>query len=286
MGGSGKKRHSSSQALCKVDQNIIRIVALNRFAHYKDLERMLTDLPSGYNLFRRLRHLRRIDLIEPLIGDGGAKLGYRLSKKGIEFAKRTLLTNEIVLQSRPAFRTQFDHDRVVMETRNILSQSEIIRDFVSETELRSKIGRDWRSFHDGIERDWKVPDALFTIRTTQGFRTAALEVELTQKAKARYGKIVQALLTARMFHFVFVLCKDEKLRDLIRNEVAEARATNPFVRASSRSNGIYFSTLSALRELKLDAPWEGEDRRFTLNEVAARWTANSEPETKQEVSVK
>ena len=262
------KKRTPPTVLCKVDQEIIRFIALNRFAHYKDLERKLQNLPTGYNLFRRLRHLRQADLIEPLVGDGGAKLGYRLSKKGVEYAKKNLIANDVVLQSRPAFRTQFDHDRIVIEAREVLSHSEIVRDFVSEIELRSKIVKDWRSVQNEVERDWKVPDALFRLSTQRGLMTTALEVELTQKAKTRYEKIVQALLTSRMFHLVFVLCKDEKLADLIRNEIAEARATNPFVRASNRSNGIYFCTLQKLRELKLDAHWEGEDKRFSLNELA------------------
>lgn len=286
MDTSSVKKRFPPPDLCAVDQEIMRFIALNRFAHYKDLERKLRVLPAGYNLFRRLRHLRQADLIERLVGDGGAKLGYRLSKKGIEYAKKKLISNEVILQSRPAFRTQFDHDRIVIEAREILSHSKIVRDFVSETELRSRIVKDWRSVQNEVERDWKVPDALFRLSTQRGSMTTALEVELTQKAKARYEKIVQALLTSKMFHLVFVLCKDEKLAALIRNEIAQARATNPFVRASNRSNGIYLCTLQTLRERKLDAPWDGEDKRFSLNEIAAELNKESSKEVKQQVSVR
>lgn len=286
MDPSSVKKRALPPALCKVDQEIVRFIALNRFAHYKDLERKLSDLSVGYNLFRRLRHLREADFIESLIGDGGAKLGYRLSKKGIEYAKKELIANDVVLQSRPAFRTQFDHDRIVIEAREILSHSEIVRDFVSEIELRSKIVKDWRNVQNEVDRAWKVPDAIFRLSTQRGMMTTALEVELTQKAKARYEKIVQALLTSRMFHLVFILCKDEKLATLIRNEIAEARAANPFVRASNRSNGIYFCTLQTLRDQKLDAHWEGEDKRFSLNEIAAELNKESREEIKPQVSAR
>ncbi len=256
--------------LCIVDQEIVRIISLNRFANFKDLERMLINLPPGYNLFRRVRHLKNIGLIEPLIGDGGAKLGFRLSKKGIKFAKEKLLAKEVVLQSRPAFRTQFDHDQIVNEAKEILTKSSIVEDFISEVELRSRIGKDWRNTQSEIHREWKVPDALFSLRTSRGKMKTALEVELSQKAKTRYMKITQALLTSKMFQLVFILCKDEKLMSLIRSEISIARAANPFVRASTRSNGIYFCTLESFRRLKLDAPWEGEDNRFTINELAQR----------------
>lgn len=273
-------------AICKVDQEIIRIITLNRFAHFKDLERDLKGLPPGYNLFRRLRHLQKIDLIESLIGDGGAKLGYRLSRKGIEYAKQLAITSDIVLQSRPAFRTHFDHDRIVNETRGILLESPIVRDFITETELRSRLGKCWQTSQNDSNREWKVPDALFTLETARGPMTTALEVELTQKAKARYAKIVQALLTSKMFHLVFILCKDEKLATVLRNEIAEARAMNPFVRVSNRSNGIYFCNLAVLREKQLDALWEGEDRQFSINEIAETLKEKDGGNGKSEVSVK
>ena len=281
-----KPKRPSPLALCKMDQEIIRIITLNRFSHFKDLERDLKGLPPGYNLFRRLRHLQQIDLIEPLIGDGGTKLGYRLSRKGIAHVKKLGLTSDIVLQSRPAFRTHFDHDRIVNEAREILLGSPIIRDFISETELRSRIGKNWRTTQNDSDREWKVPDALFTLETSRGSMMTALEVELTQKAKARYSKIVQALLTSKMFQLVFILHKVENLSTVIRNEIAEARATNPFVRASNRSNGIYFCNLTMLREKKLNALWEGEDRRFSINEIAKRLNEKDSESIKSEVSVK
>ena len=95
----------------------------------------------------------------------------------------------------------------------------------------------------------------------------ALEVELSQKAKPRYSKIMQAVLISRQFEIVFFLCKDEKLLSLIRKEVAEARTRNPMVRASQRNNGVYSSTLEVLRTLKLNAPWSGEENRFTIREI-------------------
>ena len=286
MSESSARKRAVFPALCKVDREIIRIIATNRFAHHKDLERRLKDLPAGYNLFRRTRHLRNVELIESLIGDGDTRLGFRLTRKGIDFAKAFLFTNGNVLQSRPTFKTQFDHDRIVNEVREILSASPIISNFVSEIELRSAIGKDWRNTKNKSERDWKVPDALFSLRTSKGVMTTALEVELTQKAKTRYSKIIQALLTSRKFHLIFVLCKDEKLLTIIRNEVHEARVSNALVRASNRSNGIYFCTLDKLRNLGLDAPWEGEENRFSISEISSNLSEEPEKESKPQVSVR
>lgn len=285
MGKALKKKRPAFPALCKIDQEIIRIIATRRFSHHKDLERILNGLPTGYNLYRRTRHLKNVGLVESLIGDGEISLGYRLTRKGIELAKKSAFASDGVLQSRPVFRTQFDHDRIVNEAREILSASPIIRDFVSEVELRSRFGREWRISQNKSERDWKVPDALFTLRTTNGVMTTALEVELSQKAKARYAKIVQALLTSKKFHLVFILCKTERLMHLIRNEVIEARTSNPVVRASNRSNGIYFCTLANLRELGLDAPWEGENSRFSIKDIMLKLGLKLAPEGKPQVSL-
>jgi len=229
--------------------------------------------------------LKNVGLIESLIGDGDVSLGYRLTRKGIEFAKKSALASDNVLQSRPTFRTQFDHDRIVNEAREILSASPIIRDFVSEVELRCRSGREWRISQNKSERDWKVPDALFNLRTAKGVMTTALEVELSQKAKTRYAKIIQALLTSRKFHLVFILCKTERLMHLIRNEVIEARTSNSVVRASNRSNGIYFCTLENLRALGLDALWEGENSRFSIKEISLKLGMKPAPEGKPQVSL-
>lgn len=284
MAKADAKKRSTTPILCKVDKEIIQIIATNRFANHGDLVRVMKGLPPGYNLCRRIRHLRNVGLIESLIGDGGVKLAYRLTRKGIVYAKKSLFANDIILQSRPAFRTQFDHDRIVNEVREILSPSPIVRDFVSEVELRSKIGGEWRVVRNTSEHDWKVPDALFSLRTTKGIMTVALEVELTQKAKARYTKIIQALLTSRKFHLVFFLCKNENLITLIRNEVAYVRRSNSIVRSSNRSNGIYFCSLDEVRSLGLDAPWDGENSRFSLNEISHTLEKEAVNESKPVVS--
>lgn len=255
--------------LCTVDSEIVRIVATNRFANLDDFKRNLPGLHTGYNLYRRLRHLQRIELIEPLIGDGDVQLGYRLTKKGMKFAKKNSFLRSATVQSRPAFRTQFDHDQIVNEARHILSASPIVSELISESELRSRIGKRLATT-TAADHEWKVPDALFTLLTTRGPMTTALEVELTQKAKARYSKIVATLLTSKSFQFVFFICKDDRLATLIRNHIADARAKNALVRASKRSNGIYFCTLNDFRENCLDAIWDGEQNRFSINDLATQ----------------
>lgn len=259
--------------LCSADNEIIRTLAANRFASSSELRARLVGASEQYNLRRRIRYLQKIKLVEPLIGDGGNRLGYRLSVKGLLYARRMKFAKPDVTHSRPAFRSQFDHDQVVNEVRALLSSSSIICDFISETELRSKAGAARVSKSKEQAHEWKVPDAMFTLHTAKGVRTAALEVELTQKAKARYSKIFAALITSRQFHFVFIVCKDEKLQAVIRQALADARATNVLVRVSNRSNGIYFCTLDSLRADRLDAPWTGEDKSFTLTELALKVTA-------------
>ena len=151
--------------------------------------------------------------------------------------------------------------------RDILIASGIISNFVSEAELRSQIAASTVHGPETQSHDWKVPDGMFSLVTKLGVSKVALEVELTQKAKARYAEIVQALLTTKQFNFVFFVCGSEKLEKLLSDAVASARSSNAYVKASDRSNGIYFCQLDKLRELRLNAPWCGESRTFTINDL-------------------
>jgi hypothetical protein len=262
-----KSKRPSRKKICSIDLDIVRILAIDRFATRRDIVRRLEEKPDIRRIQRRLRYLQKIGLIEPLVGDGDSRLGYRLSGYGKYIAARQNLAPMTVLQSRPAFKSQFDHDQIVNEVRDILIPSAIVSGFVSEAELRSQSGGTIGGSTGSDSHEWKVPDAMFTLRTRGGEVTVALEVELSQKAKARYSKIVQALLTSRRFQFVFVVCRNTKLQELMVHAISSARESNALVRASNRSNGIYFCQLDALRLNRLDAPWRGETKTFTINEL-------------------
>ncbi|MBK8204921.1 MAG: hypothetical protein IPK68_22295 [Bdellovibrionales bacterium] len=90
---------------------------------------------------------------------------------------------------------------------------------------------------------------------------------MSQKAKARYAKIMEAVLISRQFEIVFFLCKNERLMNIVQSEVVDARRKIPRVRVSQRSNGIYFATIEMLRAMQNDTPWTGEGNRFALREV-------------------
>lgn len=264
-----RSKRPSRRTLCVVDQQILRTLAQSKFANVQDLRAHLPGLTEHYNIFRRLRYLIQMGLIERLIGDGGARLGYILSMDGLLYAKKHSLANPLLLQSRPAFRSQYDHDHVVNEVRLILSMSPIVSNFVSETELRAR-NDDSRMSRSISSRDWKVPDGLFLLKSSGVPMNVALEVELTQKSKRRYAKIVEALLTSKSFQLVFFVCKDEKLVRHLAQAVRFARENNHLVRASNRSNGIYFSAVDLLRQKKLEAPWFGEGSSFSLAELASK----------------
>ena len=253
--------------LCTTDSAIVRYLAENRFGTRSDLINAISTLSEKSNMNRTLGRLKTYGLIEGMSGDSNCHLGYRLTKKGLAFAEANLSVPQELLRSRPSFRSQYDHDRVVAEARRILCNSSAIGDFKTEVELRSALGRETFRPSSEQEREWKVPDGLFTLVTKKGPMRVALEVELSQKSKARYQKIMKSVLVSRQFEIVFFLCRDSKLADLISKEVSTSRRTNSTVQASSRSNGIYFCTLDMLRKNGNDALWCGEKSRFSITEV-------------------
>lgn len=254
-------------ALRQVDSEIILHLALNRFARQSDLFASILGIVPSYNMRRSIRRLKAYGLIESLVGDGETPLGYRLTKQGLRYAEEILRIPGHSLKSRPAYRSQFDHDCIVNEVRRILSESPIVHNFITEAELRATQGKCWRERIKQSPHDWKVPDGIFNLRTKTGTLRVALEVELSQKAKARYAKIMEAVLISRQFEIVFFLCKNERLMNIVQSEVVDARRKIPRVRVSQRSNGIYFATIEMLRTMQNDTPWTGEGNRFTLREV-------------------
>lgn len=253
--------------LCSTDSDIVRYLAENRFGTRSDLISAISTLSEKSNMNRTLGRLRSYGMIEVMSGDSNCHLGYRLTKKGLLFARDNLLVSPELLRSRPSFRSQYDHDRIVAEARRVLCSSPVVSDFKTELELRSKLGREKFQLTNDQEREWKVPDGLFTLKTKKGSMRVALEIELSQKSKARYQKIIKSILIARKFEIVFFLCRNSKLMELISKEVSESRRTNPIVRASNRSNGIYFCTLDMLRNNGNDAHWCGEKNRFSISEI-------------------
>lgn len=217
---------------------------------------------------RRLRILSVWGYVEKVVGDQERLLGYRLTQKGKQFLKAQFPGQEVLL-SRRGYKTPFEHDQRLIDVRKVLEQSSLILGFKMDHELRSE-------FSDGKVRaaNWQnaqlVPDAVFTHRTPSGSMKIALELELTQKSKRRYGRIFKAHLLSRKWNLTLYLVKNEALRKSLMGTLEEIKRKDLEVRLAKVVNGIYFCSLEEFLLKGLETPMTNGKREISFAEMARK----------------
>lgn len=217
---------------------------------------------------RRLRILAALDYVEKVVGDQERLLGYRLTQKGKLFLKTQSPGQEVSL-SRRGYKTQFEHDQKLIDVRRTLEQSPLIRDFKMDHELRSELS-------DGKLRavSWQnaqlIPDAVFTHHTPSGSMKIALELEMTQKSKRRYGRIFKAHLLSQKWNLTLYVVKNEALRKSLMATLEEMKKKDLEVRLAKIVNGIYFCSLEEFLLKGLEAPMTNGKKEISFAAMARK----------------
>lgn len=224
------------------------------------------DNPISRAHYRRLGVLKKRQFIENVVGDSGATIGYRLTKKGKE-----IISAQFNKASAPVFRrgykTQFEHDQLLIDVRRILEVSPLVRDFKTEPELRKKMYGDQIS-----QRNWErkptIPDAVFTLVTPGHAMPIAIELELTVKSKRRYARIFRNHLLARHWKLVIYIVKDEKFRVSLMALLGQIKENDIHLRMERSVNGVYFCSIDNFLRLKLATPLVSSKREISLEQIA------------------
>ncbi|MGE0632169.1 MAG: hypothetical protein AB7O96_07155, partial [Pseudobdellovibrionaceae bacterium] len=161
-----------------------------------DAQRIKAKLWNGNPIsrahYRRLGILKKMGLIENVLGDQGVGLGYRISRLGQKVLAES--GNEIeTAVNRRTYKTQFEHDQLLIDIRRILEKSPVIREFKTEAEVKNELLGGSKG-----PVDWKtaptIPDGTFVYEVPGQRLRVALELEITQKSRARYFKILRSHL--------------------------------------------------------------------------------------------
>ena len=178
--------------------------------------------PTSRAHYRRLGILKRLGLIENVIGDQGVGIGYRVSRTGQRILE---VKGETIAHAgfRRRYRTQFEHDQLLIDIRPILEKSPVVKDFKTDAAVHAELLGDQRG-----PVDWKkaptIPDGTFIYDTpAQRFRIA-LELEVTQKSKARYFKIFRSHLLNRHWSMAFYIVRDQAMRDRVLAILEQVKA--------------------------------------------------------------
>lgn len=222
--------------------------------------------PKSRLHFRRIGILKRRNLIENVEGDGGITIGYRLTKKG-----RALVSEKFKdwrdPPTRRGYKTQFEHDQLLIDIRGIFAESPIVKDFKTESDVRREM------MTAAVQRQhWEkrplVPDATFLMEVPGKKMRVAIELELTGKTRPRYTRIFRNHLLTKNWQLVIYVVKDELLRKRLMDHLSEVKRTDIHVRIEKSVNGIYFCGLDEFLKARLDAPFSNGKKEISLNQIA------------------
>lgn len=235
-----------------------------------DPERIKAKLWNGNPMskahYRRLGILKRMGLIESVIGDQGFGLGYRISPKGQKALTEHGTISEHIPINR-GYRTPYEHDLLMYDIRDILEASPIVQEFKTEGDVRNELlaGKkgpiDWRNTPT-------IPDGTFVYEVPGQRLRIALEIEVTMKSRARYFKILRNHLLNKTWDMAFYIMRDQSMLSRLMKLADEVQAQDAAIRVAKKVNGIYFCLLEEIQSQKLKAKFTNGKRTISLDELA------------------
>jgi len=216
--------------------------------------------------YRRMGMLKRRGLVENVAGDSDLTIGYRLTKNG-----KRALAKWNVDQRRPllrrSYKTQFEHDQLLIDIRRILEKSPIVREFKTETELLPLL-IDGKDRLRNREERITVPDASFVLAVPGRELRVAVELELSSKQKKRYAKLFRGHLLAKPWQLVIYIVRDRNMQARLMKNLEEVKTTDIHVRIAKIVNGIYFCTLEEFLAKELAVPLANGKKEISLAQIA------------------
>jgi len=247
------------------DRKIFAAIAENRFLTAKEIGERFWPTTKSKHHHERLRLFTRLRYLEHLLGDNSTRLGFRLADKGIAELHSEELKSKALANRSFSYKSTFDHDKLLTRIRAIFETSPLVSNYLSEHEVRSLLAVRYGREEEKGEKGYKVPDALFSLRTPRGTRTVALELELSTKSVERYRKIFRELLTSSDFDVVFFITKSDDMTSNLSRLLDEVRENDMAVRSALRKHRFYFVSLEEFLNKRLEACFEGTERVFSLS---------------------
>lgn len=222
--------------------------------------------PKSDTHYRRIGILKKHRLIENVRGDGGITIGYRLTKKGKRFL---LLGASLAAQSvlRKSYRTDFEHDQLLIDLRSLFRESPLVGDFKTEAEVRSELfSEKTKLLH--WESAPTIPDATFVFKAPGHQMRVAVELELTAKVKRRYARIFRSHLLSKNWQMVIYIVKDVNFQKRLMKILSDIKERDVQVKLASTINGIYFCSLGEFLGQQLNAKLTNGKREISLSQIA------------------
>ena len=259
--------------LTKIDHEILAKIARLGFQNYKELRAGPLKKFSRQHSWGSMKKLVDMELIAVKFGDGGDILGWTLDQAGKKLFENYKADPAWAITSRPpSYRTSYKHDQVLREVQALLETSPVIQKWVPEQKLRQAIMQRYFYMHanDKSEKVGLLPDALLHLKTTDRTSIAALELELTQKSRRRLLQKFETHILHPNYNFVFYIIEGDRLLRTLWSIYREVQEKSIRVKIAKKQNGIFFATLSDVRNLKLSAKFKGIESSFSFQDLASK----------------
>ena len=224
--------------------------------------------PKSNAHHRRIRALLKYKLIEPIVGDQGC-LALKLTKKGVSYLRKTLGDEVNVTEFRRRYRSQFQHDKTVQEVLKIFEESDATLQTETEKDFLNKIRPNLGGHQSSYQKD-QIPDGLVLLRTPNGYRWVAIEVELTRKSGNRYRRILANHLTSKNWGATIYFTRGEKLPQVLSDLCRYCKVRDPAVKFSKTLNAIYFIDIDRFLEDKAVSIFKSEEDQFSLESLSKK----------------
>lgn len=226
--------------------------------------------PTSKAHYRRLGILKRMGLLENVLGDQGFGIGYRVTQKGLKVLTESGNVPRHIPINR-GYRTQLEHDQIMFEIRDILESSPIVKEYRTEGDVHHELlgGKkgpiDWQNAPT-------IPDGTFVYEVPGQRLRIALEIEITFKTRARYFKILRNHLLNKTWDMTFYIMRDQAMLHRLLALIEEVQAKDAAVRVARKINGIYLCSLDEIKTQKLKAQFTNGKRTISLDELAQQAT--------------
>lgn len=267
-----KARKQKGFKLTITDFQVIEKIASLGLQSYQQLRDGILKDRHRVAVWARMKRLSREDLVRECRGDNGQILAWAITTKGASMVYEDQDQARQIARRAPVYRSTFNHDRVLIDVREILSKSPVITHWESEAALRADVMRKFYflSPEARSERTAFIPDAILSLNNRGQCKKAALEVELSQKSRSRIFKKLEAQILSPDYNFVFYVVQGESLMKKLIEIYKAVRADSIRVKIANKQNGIYFVSLADIQNLKLKAKFKGVESGFSFEDLQAK----------------
>lgn len=256
----------SSSRLTPRDLSILSHIAKNGFSQISDIEEKFFEGNKNRNVYRRLNILVKMGLIEKLRGERRVLLGVKIAKNKIPYLIESKFIHENSKSLCNSYRSSYEHDLKLQKIREVFEQSLLISNYIPEHTLKRKYQKENSPFEISSEK-LKIPDAVFTLKTSNETLQIALELECSRKSKVRYRNFFKKLSQLKYIDSAFIIYEDGTIKELLMEILKEMREKYKGSTLYKVNKGFYFIEYKQFLNLKLECPIQGENEEFTLKSL-------------------